>query len=312
MSLPETRFLVTGASGQVGGDLVALLQSLGTVIAPTRSELDLADGTGIRRFVSDSKPHWIINPGAYTAVDKAESEPGLAHAINAEAPRALGEVGAQLGIPVIHFSTDYVFNGEGTKPWVEDDATGPLGVYGASKLAGERALAASGAAHLIFRTSWVYSGGGKNFLLTILRLAQQKDELRIVDDQHGAPTWSQDLARLVVHVIRKTSETSSTGDSSVQGNVRAVQGIYHAAGRGETTWFGFAREFLRVAAKLRPEAKFARLVPIATNEFPTPARRPANSRLDCAKLSGILDFSMPTWQESAAAVVEAVIGRLPG
>jgi dTDP-4-dehydrorhamnose reductase len=301
----EQRILLTGVNGQVGGDLLPLLESMGDVIAPTRSDLDLSDARSIRRFVSEIKPQWIINPAAYTAVDKAESEPELAYAINAEAPRALGEAAAELGIPVIHFSTDYVFDGEGTTPWVETDATAPLGVYGASKLAGEQALAASGAAHLIFRTSWVYSTRGKNFLLTILRLAQQKEEMRIVNDQHGAPTWSRDLARMVVHVMSAASNTTTA--ASGNSAVRAVEGVYHAAGSGETTWFGFAQEFLRKAATARPEAKFARLVPISSSEYPTPARRPANSRLSCARLQRVLGFTMPPWQESAAAVVSEVL-----
>src|SRR5579859_7966223 len=172
MSDFEIRILLTGVSGQVGGDLLPMLRQLGPVIAPLRSDLDLRATGTIKRFIRDVKPDWIINPAAYTAVDKSESEPELAYAINADAPRAMGEAAAELGIPVFHFSTDYVFDGSGTRPWVEDDITGPLGVYGASKLAGERALAESGAAHLIFRTSWLYSSGEKNFLRTIFRLAQ--------------------------------------------------------------------------------------------------------------------------------------------
>jgi dTDP-4-dehydrorhamnose reductase len=291
----------------VGGDLLPLLQPIGTVIAPARSDLDLADAHAIRRFVRDAKPDWIINPAAYTAVDKAESEPDLAWAINAEAPRGLGDAAAELGIPVIHFSTDYVFNGTAARPWTETDETGPLGVYGASKLAGERALAASGAAHLIFRTSWVYSSRGKNFLLTILRLALQKEELRIVNDQHGAPTWSRDLARLVVHVIKTISKQAAARGASAQDEVRTVQGVYHAADCGETTWYGFAQEFLRVVAEARPNAKLARLIPIPSSDYPTPARRPANSRLDCSRLQQVFGYTMPFWQESVAAVIAEVI-----
>ncbi len=299
----QPRILLTGVNGQVGGDLLPLLQSLGTVIAPARSELDLADAAAIRRFVQQAKPDWIVNPAAYTAVDKAESEQQLAYAINAEAPRALGEEAAALGIPVLHFSTDYVFDGTGTRPWLESDPTAPLGVYGETKLAGEQALAASGAAHFIFRTSWVYSSRGKNFLLTILRLAQQKEELRIVCDQHGSPTWSRDLALLVLHVVKKMQVESAAAGKSVPEMVRALPNIYHAAGSGDTTWFGFAQEFLRVAAEARPGTKFAKLLPIPTSEYPTPARRPANSRLDCRLLKEFFDFSMPRWQKSTAEVV---------
>ncbi len=305
----ELRVLLSGASGQVGGDLLSLFQPFAQVIAPTRADLDLSDPQVIRKFVRDVNPHWIINPAAYTAVDKSETEPDIAYAINAEAPRALGEAAAELHIPIIHFSTDYVFAGEGITPWTESDATGPLGVYGASKLAGEIALAASGAAHLIFRTSWVYSSRGKNFLLTILKLAQQKKELRIVNDQHGAPTWSRDLAKMVVHIVKRISEQKSTTGLSSEDVVRAVTGIYHAADGGETTWFGFAQEFLRVAAMIRPGLKFARLVPISSGEYPTPARRPTNSRLDCSRLQEVFGLTMPKWQESAAAVVSEALAE---
>jgi dTDP-4-dehydrorhamnose reductase len=311
MSSPEVRFLLTGVSGQVGGELLPLLQPFGAVIAPPRSDLDLSDAVAICRFVKDVRPHWIINPAAYTAVDKSETEPDLAYAINAAAPQALGVAAADLEIPVIHFSTDYVFDGSGTAPWSETDATGPLGVYGASKLAGEQGLAASGAAYLVFRTSWIYGSRGKNFLLTILRLAGQKEELRIVDDQHGAPTWSRDLARMIVGMMKKASNQAAESDSSIQDAVRAVQGVYHAAASGETTWFGFAQEFLRLAAAARPYAKMARLVPIPTNEYPTPARRPANSRLNCSRLQQVFGVTMPQWQESAAAVVSEFFGREP-
>jgi dTDP-4-dehydrorhamnose reductase len=305
MSKSETRILLTGVIGQVGGDLLPLLQPFGSIIAADLPDFDFLDAASVRRFTKDCKPNWIVNPAAYTAVDKSESEPELVYAINAEAPRILGEVAAELGIPVIHFSTDYVFNGTGTKPWIENDPTGPLGVYGASKLAGEEALAATGAAHLIFRTSWVYGSRGKNFLLTILPLAFQREELRIVNDQHGAPTWSRDLARLVAYVMGMITETSTT--PGVEEAVRAVQGVYHAVNSGETTWFGFAQEFLRLAAIARPDARLARLIPITANEYPTPAQRPVNSRLDCSRLKQVFGYVMPSWQESTAAVIEEVL-----
>lgn len=307
MSDSRTRILLTGVIGQVGGELVPLLQPFGSVIAADLPDFDFLDPTSVRRFIRECRPDWIINPAAYTAVDKAESEPELAYAINAEAPRVLGEMAVELGIPVIHFSTDYVFNGAGAKPWIENAETGPLCVYGASKLAGERALAATGAAHLILRTSWVYGSRGKNFLLTILPLGFQKEELRIVNDQHGAPTWSRDLARLVVHVMRKLTETSAASGISIEDAVRRVQGVYHAANSGETTWYGFAREFLQLAEAARPGARVARLIPISSSEYPTPARRPANSRLDCSRLKQVFGYAMPAWQESAAAVVEEVL-----
>ena len=303
----EKRILLTGVIGQVGGELMPLLEPFGRVIAADLPEFDFLDPASVRRFARESKPDWIVNPAAYTAVDKAESEPELAYAINAEAPRVLGEVAAELRIPIIHFSTDYVFNGAGTRPWVESDETGPLAVYGASKLAGEQALAATGASALIFRTSWVYGSRGKNFLLTILPLALQREELRIVDDQYGAPTWSRDLARLVVHVMGRINEASTAVGKPVEEAVRAVQGVYHAVNGGETTWHGFAQEFLRLVAAARPEAKIARLTPIATSEYPTPAKRPANSRLNCDRLREVFGFMMPAWQESTSAVVSEVL-----
>lgn len=303
----DKRILLTGVIGQVGGELKPLLEPFGSVIAADLPEFDFLDPASVRRFVRDCKPDWIVNPAAYTAVDKAESEPELAYAINAEAPRVLGEVAAELGIPVIHFSTDYVFNGAGTRPWLESDETGPLGVYGASKLAGEKALAATGAAHLIFRTSWVYGSRGKNFLLTILPLALQKEELRIVDDQHGAPTWSRDLARLVVDVMGRVNTASEAAGKTVEETVRSMQGAFHAVNSGETTWYGFAREFLGLLGRAHPETKIARLIPINTSEYPTPAKRPANSRLDCSRLREVFGFTMPSWQESTAAVMSEVL-----
>ena len=299
------RILLTGVIGQVGGELLPLLQPFGSVISADLPDFDFLNPASVRKFVTECKPDWIVNPAAYTAVDKAESQPDLAHAINAEAPRVLGEVAAELGIPVIHFSTDYVFNGVGTRAWVETDETGPLGVYGVTKLAGERNLAATGAAHLIFRTSWVYGSRGKNFLLTILPLAFQKEELRIVNDQYGAPTWSRDLARMVAHVMKRITEDSAGG--SAEEKVRTLQGVYHAVNSGETTWFGFAREFLRLAAEARPGAKLARLVPISSSEYPTPAKRPENSRMNCTRLREVFGFTMPTWQESTAAVMSEVL-----
>ena len=309
MASSNGRILLTGVSGQVGGDILPMLKPFGKVIAPLRSELDLTNASAIRKLIRELQPDWIINPAAYTAVDKAESEPELAYAVNADAPRAMGEAAAELSIPVIHFSTDYVYDGSGNRPWVESDPVAPLGVYGASKLAGEQALAASGAPHLIFRTSWVYSSRGKNFFLTILRLAQEKEELRIVDDQHGAPTWSRDLARLTVQVMQTVSERSAGVGSSIADVVREAQGVYHAADSGETTWFGFAREFLRIFAEGRPNVKLARLVPISSTEYPTPARRPSNSRLDCSRLKNVFRIAMPAWQDSAAAVVSEVLAN---
>jgi dTDP-4-dehydrorhamnose reductase len=295
--------LLTGASGQVGGQLLPLLRQLGTVVAPSHKDLDLSNSDAVRQCVQAVKPQWVVNAAAYTAVDRAESEPELAFAVNEGAVRALGEAAALLGVPVLHFSTDYVFDGHGTLPWKETDQTNPLSVYGASKLAGERALAASGAAHLIFRTSWVYGAEGNNFLRTVLRLAKERDELSVVDDQHGAPTWSRDLARLATQAITHCGKLAQQQGTSIVKAVVTLEGVYHACCTGETTWFGFAEEFLRLARAARPQQRFATLAPITTAEYPTLAARPVNSRLDCTKLALELGCTMPEWRQSTAAVM---------
>jgi len=287
--------VVTGASGQVGGELLHALAPLGTVIAPARAEMDLADSPSVRAFIREARPDWIVSAGAYTAVDKAETERDLAFAINAEAVAVMGEEAKTLGASVLHYSTDYVFNGQGTTPYVESDPTGPLGVYGASKLAGEQALLKSGANALIFRISWVYGATGRNFLRTILKLARERGELRIVNDQHGAPTWSRDLARMAAHVIARCESA-----------VRSAQpgGIYHAAGAGETTWAGFAQEAILQLHRREPAANLARVIGIPTAAYPTPAARPANSRLYCGKLEAVFGWKMMPWQESLSNVLQ--------
>jgi dTDP-4-dehydrorhamnose reductase len=255
----------------------------------------------VRAMVRRVKPRWIVNPGAYTAVDRAESEPELAYAVNATAVRALGEEARVIGAVVVHFSTDYVFDGLGTAAYAETDAVNPASVYGASKLAGEQELARSGAAHLIFRTSWVYGATGKNFLLTILKAARERDRLRVVADQHGAPSWSRDLARMTRHVIKRCEEQAAGGD--LLDAVARMGGVYHAAGAGETTWYGFAAEAVRQQAERAPGIRLAEVDAIATVEYPTPARRPANSRLDCRKLNETFGWSMMRWEESLRAVL---------
>ena len=293
--------LLTGATGQVGGELINTLSPLGEVIAPPRSTLDLTNLQSIRDTIRTLRPRWIVNPAAYTAVDKAESEPELAYAINRDAVRAIGEEAATIGAGVIHFSTDYVFDGTGTKPYVETDPTNPVSVYGASKLAGEQALAQTGAAHLIFRTSWVYGATGKNFLLTILKLAREREHLRIVGDQHGAPTWSRDLARMTAHVIEQ-AEAAANGQN-LAAALADSSGIYHASGAGETTWHGFAAEAIRQQREREPNTRFAEIEVITTAEYPTPAKRPANSRLNCAKLQQQFNWRMPDWRESLQKVL---------
>jgi dTDP-4-dehydrorhamnose reductase len=299
------RILVTGASGQVGGELVQTLAPFGEVIAPARAEMDLSDSASVRSFIRSVRPRWIVNAGAYTAVDKAESEEALAFAINAEAVRTIGVEALTLGAAVLHFSTDYVFNGQGTRAFVETDATGPLNVYGASKLAGEQALLESGAASLIFRTSWVYGATGKNFLRTILKLARERAELRIVSDQHGAPTWSRDLANMAAHIIARY-ESATTESSTITEAVAPSRGVYHAAGYGETTWAAFAAEAINAIAKQDPSAKLATIIPIPTAEYPTPAVRPGNSRLNSEKLFQTFNWRMMDWRESLAEVLSSL------
>jgi dTDP-4-dehydrorhamnose reductase len=295
------RILLTGATGQVGGELLKLLAPLGEVVAPARAEMDLADAGSVREAIRKVRPRWIVNPGAYTAVDKAESEPALAYAVNAEAVRVMGEEARAIGAGVIHFSTDYVFDGLGDVPYRETDATGPVSVYGASKLAGEKALAESGTGHLIFRTSWVYGGAGKNFLLTILKLAREREVLRVVGDQHGAPTWSRDLAEMTVRVIGRC-EKAAQGRELVD-VLAEVGGVYHAAGAGKTTWYGFAAEAVRLQREAEAGVRFAEIEAITTAEYPTPAKRPCNSRMNCNKLSDGFGWTMMDWQESLRKVL---------
>jgi dTDP-4-dehydrorhamnose reductase len=295
------RILLTGAGGQVGFELTQSLATLGEVVAPGRAEMDMADVDCVRRTIRNVRPRWIVNAAGYTAVDRAESERDLAFAVNAAAVQGMGEEARDLGASVIHFSTDYVFDGTATKPYEETDPTGPVSVYGESKLAGERALAESGAGHMIFRTSWVYGSRGKNFLLTILKLAREREELRVVADQHGAPTWSRDLARLAVHAIGRCEMAA---DGGALGDVlRDLGGVYHAAGAGETSWYGFAVEAVRAAKERESETRFADIEPIATAEYPTAAQRPANSRLDCSRLAERLGWKMMEWHASLGQVV---------
>ena len=314
MASNEAPVLLTGVTGQVGGELLPLLQKLGPVLAPTRADVDLSDLAAVRAYVRQVQPRWIVNPAAYTAVDKAEQEIEAAFALNRDYVQVLGEEAARLGAPVLHFSTDYVFSGAGTEPWKETDTTGPLNIYGASKLAGEQALAATGAPHLIFRTSWVYGAIGRNFLTTILRLAAGCDELRIVADQHGAPTLARSLAALTAHVIT-TSEAQAAGRPLAE-VVHPVSGVYHTAAAGETTWLDFASRFVELAAtqpsdELQPKRPFARLLPIATADYPTPARRPLNSLLNCSKLESTLGYSMPPWDADLAATVAEAVSHSP-
>lgn len=310
MPIVKGPILLLGAHGQVGGEALPLLRELGEVVSLTRAELDLADGAAVRAAVRELKPRWIVNAAAYTAVDKAESDLRTAYALNGELPGILGEEAGRIGAVVIHFSTDYVFSGEGSRPWREDDATGPLSVYGASKLAGERTLAESGAGHFIFRTSWVFGARGENFLRRILQLALEREELKIVDDQVGSPTWSRTLARLVEHTIRRAEEGTKLNGGDLDAAVRPVGGVYHASSMGYTTWFDFATEFVQIARKAMPEKTLAKLVGIPSSAYPTAAARPKNSRLNCERLAQGLEFEVPDWRSATREVMEEVLAEM--
>lgn len=275
------RILLTGIHGQVGRELLRALQPLGEVIAFDRPALDLAQPDRIRASVRGAKPGIIVNPAAYTAVDKAESEPELALAINGAAPGILAEEARRLGALLVHFSTDYVFDGAKPEPYVESDVAAPLNSYGRSKLAGERAIEATGCRHLIFRTCWVYGLRGRNFLRTMLRLAAERDELAVVADQFGAPTWARLIAEATALALAR-----HTGQ----------QGIYHLAAAGATSWHGFAEAIVARAHRTGLLAGQPPVRRLASTEYPTPAARPANSRLDCTRLERDFSLRLPDWE----------------
>lgn len=302
------RVLVTGAGGQVGADVARALRSRAEVIALDRAGLDLARPEAIERCVREARPGLIVNAAAYTAVDRAESEPDLAHAVNARAPGILGAEAKRCGALLVHYSTDYVFDGTKRGPYVETDPTAPLGVYGASKLEGERAVAASGCAHVILRTSWVYAPRGRNFLLTMLRLAKERDEIRVVDDQHGAPTASCELARATVALFTTQEDARPIGEADLE-RASAKGGLYHATAAGETTWFGFASAIFEAwSRKGGPTFKAPRLVAIPSSEYPTPARRPANSVLSCELLARTFGVRLAHWREGLAEALSTLAG----
>jgi dTDP-4-dehydrorhamnose reductase len=276
------KILLLGRNGQVGWELERALAPLGEITALGRAELDLADVPRLAATVRTLQPGVIVNAAAYTAVDKAESDRDAAFAVNATAPRVLAEEAKRIRALLVHYSTDYVFDGAKGAPYVEDDATHPLNVYGASKLAGEEAIRKSACRHLILRTSWVYGPRGANFMLTMLRLAKERPELRVVDDQLGAPTSSKSIADATATVLARALESPRLG------------GLYHLAAAGETSWCGFAREILAQAGLATP------VVPIPTEQYPTPARRPRDSRLDCARLRETFGVTLARWEEALA------------
>jgi dTDP-4-dehydrorhamnose reductase len=295
------KILLTGVNGQVGHAIQKKILNH-QVFALNREQLDLSDKDVIRRVVQTIKPDLIINPAAYTAVDKAESETALASAINVIAPQILAEEASKLNAAMIHFSTDYVYDGSKLVDYVETDAVNPLSVYGKSKLAGEEAIRAVGLPHLVLRTSWVYGAYGKNFLKTIIRLASERDSLRIVADQFGAPTSSESIADAVIELL-----------NSWQPQDDIQTGVYHFTNQGKVSWYGFSCEIVREYNILAAENNKAflkvpleKIEPITTADYPTPAARPANSTLNNQKLKQVFGVELPSWEQGLQQVIKSL------
>jgi len=300
--MSSMKILLTGKHGQVGFELQRALAPLGEACAVDQPECDLADGSAIRELVRSFKPNLIVNAAAYTAVDKAESEPELAHALNTVAPGVLGEEAAKQGAWVVHYSTDYVFDGIKPGVYTEDDLTNPQSVYGRTKRDGEIALQESGARHLIFRTSWVVGAHGRNFAKTILRLAVERESLNVVMDQHGAPTSASLLADVTAQLVRQQQR---------EGDENFRFGLYHLVAGGETNWCDYARfvlsEALAAGKPLTLSPDSVRAIP--SSEYPTPAKRPANSRLDTSKLRSTFDLELPNWQSGVRHILQQILGE---
>lgn len=298
--------LLLGKNGQVGWELQRSLSVLGSVVALDRQGGaasdgtalcgDLADLAGLAATVRHIRPDVIVNAAAYTAVDKAESEPALARTVNADAPGVLATEAAALGALLVHYSTDYVFNGSGIQSWVEGDATGPLNVYGQTKCQGEQAIAASGCRHLIFRTSWVYAARGGNFAKTMLKLAKERERLTVINDQFGAPTGADLIADVTAHAIRQASMQPPTRGQPVAPD---LSGVYHLAASGVTTWFEYANHALSLDSngKYAPDLVVKEVAPVPSSAFQTAAQRPGNSRLNTAKLQQTFGLVLPAWQQ---------------
>ena len=290
------KILVTGRNGQVAQSIAEMAaRGPHELVFGARPELDLLDPESVHRTVRKTKPDMIFSCAAYTAVDQAEDDPDVAMAVNGIAPGVIGAAAAEAGIPVIHLSTDYVFDGSGDRPWTENDFVAPLGVYGETKLAGERALAESGAAYAVLRTAWVYSPFGNNFVKSMLRLADGRDELGIVDDQHGNPTSAIDIAQALLTIA--DHDELSDGDG--------LNGIYHFAGTGDASWADFAQAVFTFSDEFN--GPVARVNRIASADFPTKAKRPANSRLDCRRFSETFGYEAPDWRTSLRPVVRRLI-----
>jgi dTDP-4-dehydrorhamnose reductase len=289
--------LLFGKNGQVGWELQRSLAPLGELVAPGRDDPDLCGDLsnldGLARTVQTVRPDVIVNAAAHTAVDRAESEPELAHTLNALAPGVLAQEAAKLGAWLVHYSTDYVFDGSGNRPWTETDTPAPLSVYGRTKLEGERLIQAACPQHLIFRTSWVYAARGGNFAKTMLRLARERERLTVINDQFGAPTGAELIADVTAHAIRQCLRQPTDA------------GLYHLAARGETTWHGYANEVLALARLIDSaiKIKVTEVVPVATSEFLTAARRPLNSRLDTQKLQTVFELTLPNWDHGIERMI---------
>ncbi|MBV8745564.1 MAG: dTDP-4-dehydrorhamnose reductase [Xanthobacteraceae bacterium] len=297
------RVVVTGVTGQVGGALLGALNGKANVVAAPRAALDLAQAETIAPGLDRIAPDLIINPAAYTAVDRAEDERDLAYRINGEAPGHIARWAASHGAPLIHLSTDYVYDGSGERPWREDDVTAPLSVYGASKLAGEDAIRAAKGPHLIIRTSWVYAAKGANFLRTIARLGAERPELRIVADQIGAPTSAQVIADGIAAITIKHA-------TDLPRRFAAANGLVHLAATGETSWHGFATAIVEGLKARGAALKVQGIAPIRTEDYPTKAKRPGNSRLDLTRLQRVFGITTPQWQQALAAELDVLAREL--
>lgn len=296
------KILLTGKNGQVGWELRHTLTGLGDMVAMDRQQMDLTDPDSIRKIVREIQPGLIVNAAAYTDVDKAESELDVAMSINGIAPGILAEEAKRLNAPIVHYSTDYVFDGLQRNPYTEDDAPNPVNVYGKTKLAGERAIQAIGVPHLILRTSWVYSSRGRNFLLKVLKLAREEDELRIVDDQFGAPTWS----RVIAEVTSQMLAQYYFPDRRPSASISEISGIYHVVSSGLTSWHGFAKKILEYVSCHSSRA-LPRLMPISTSNYPSPAKRPRNSSMSQEKLKDEFGLVIPSWEQSLMLCLQEVM-----
>ena len=305
------KILLTGESGQIGHELALSLHGLGEVISLPRTQMNLADLDQVRDVIRTTQPDLIINPAAYTAVVKAESEPELAMCINGEAPGIIAQEAQRLGAALVHYSTDYVFDGTQEQPYAEQDATNPHNVYGLSKCAGEQAIARHCEAYWILRTSWVYSVGGGNFLKTVIRLAQEQEKFTIVGDQFGAPTWSKTISDVTRRLLTNTAGKTQAGNEQIDlHHLRASTGIYHLTAAGATSWHGYASFIVEQLQALGVPLKVSgsdMITPVPSETYPVPPKRPKSSRLSGAKLASTFQVAMPQWQTDVRTCLEQIV-----